>query len=100
MHIEIDRLREIGWTLWDPIGLLREHADWRTRSFKDEYDSYLKRAVRRIVAGENEGAVTAYLIGSASHRMGLGEGRTIIRTSTATARALIGLVEEHRKTKS
>ena len=33
---EIARLREIGWTLWDPIGLapIRDDCD-------DEYDRYL-----------------------------------------------------------
>ena len=40
----LNRLRDIGWTLWDPIGLLPPEGEWddcANRSFAGEYDQYL-----------------------------------------------------------
>ena len=42
--IRLSRLRDIGWTTWDPIGLLGQDQLWEDISYADEYDSYLLRA--------------------------------------------------------
>lgn len=39
--LQLSRLRAIGWSNWDPIGLLEPGASWANESFADEYDSYL-----------------------------------------------------------
>lgn len=72
--IKLNRLREIGWTSWDPIGL----AD--TDCPRDEYDSYLLQAVSQLRQGQPVEGVSAYLEEIASQHMGLG-------TSTPSSRA-------------
>jgi hypothetical protein len=96
LNIDIDLLREIGWTHWDPIGLLRPGQDWREASFKDEYDSYLRRVVKKVLAGESEGRIAAYLIGVACHAMCGGRSKRDIRAAVDTVRAVTALVEEVR----
>ena len=39
--LRLSRLRDIGWSLWDPIGLNDFGDDWESVTFADEYDSYL-----------------------------------------------------------
>ncbi|MBB4630217.1 hypothetical protein SAMN04244581_04955, partial [Paracoccus denitrificans] len=45
-RIKLSKLRDIGWSLWDPIGLLDPESpagrwdDEANLSFADEYDSY------------------------------------------------------------
>ncbi len=45
-HPDIGRLREIGWSLWDPIGLLSLTGSWRGGPYEDEYDRYLYNAAQ------------------------------------------------------
>jgi hypothetical protein len=63
--------------------------------WNNEYDSYLIRAARRCLAGETVGQVAAYLIGAATHRIGLGGGAYTIQTSVETAREIKRYVQEY-----
>lgn len=69
MRFDLDRLREIGWSLWDPIGLkskLDEGYD-----IEDEYDAYLMRAAGMVANGVDEGQVAKYLVWVETDGMGL-----------------------------
>jgi len=82
--IKLSRLRDIGWTKWDPIGLLREGQRWDDedcRAFADEYDSYLLAAAGQLRRGASEKEVVRYLIDIEANHIGLG------RTWRAKARA-------------
>lgn len=100
MFVDMDGLREIGWKTWDPLCLLKSGEDWREKRYSDEYDSYLLRAAQRAFGGASEGEVAAYLIGSAAERMGMGQSEPLVKSSVNTARAIIALIEDHRKTKA
>lgn len=76
--LRLSRLRDIGWSLWDPIGLLQPGQKWdddECRPFADEYDSYLVQAVGQLRRGVSEAEVATYLIKIESDHMGLGPGR-------------------------
>lgn len=66
-RISLEALREIGWTQWDPIGLIGSRG-----CAPDEYDSYLLQAVSRIRNGANDAEVAAYLGHIQSEEMGMG----------------------------
>ena len=72
--INLSRLRDIGWSKWDPIGLLAEGQDWRDetcQAFADEYDSYLLEAAGQLRAGIPDDNVVRYLIDIEANHMGL-----------------------------
>jgi hypothetical protein len=46
--LRLSRLRDIGWSLWDPIGLLAKGANWEGLPFADEYDAYLIDAAGQL----------------------------------------------------
>lgn len=69
--IRLSKLREIGWTLWDPIGLLDIESDWRSAGFADEYDTYLVRVAGMLRNGESSDDAVAYLIEIETDHMGL-----------------------------
>jgi hypothetical protein len=76
--IKLSRLRDIGWKVWDPIGLLPTGEKWDAednRSFADEYDSYLTYAAGQLRRGVPDAEVVSYLLGVESEHMGLGESR-------------------------
>ena len=97
MPVEMEILREVAWTEWDPIGLLAVDADWRAKSFKDEYDTYMKRCVRMVNRGQTEGQIAGYLMGVTKYNMGMGGGLAVRKSAVNTARAVIALVERQRK---
>ena len=66
LRIEISRLRDIGWTLWDPIGL--REAEWA----EDEYDAYLKAVAAALREGASRDRATDYLVRIECEHMGLG----------------------------
>jgi len=51
------RLREIGWHLWDPIGL-----NYREGRPGAEYDAYLLQAAGQLWSGATEQEVADYLV--------------------------------------
>jgi len=64
-RIKLSRLRDIGWALWDPIGLLRPEQRWDDEdclSFADEYDRYLIGAASQLRRGASDADVVAELV--------------------------------------
>lgn len=61
--IRLSRLRDIGWSLWDPIGLLSKNEHWKDQPFADEYDSYLLKAAGMIRRGQPPEIAVNYLVG-------------------------------------
>ena len=52
--LKLSRLRDIGWSIWDPIGLMGSEQNWDDedcRPFADEYDSYLIQAAGQLRRG-------------------------------------------------
>ncbi|MCK0122103.1 hypothetical protein MWU61_16240 [Loktanella sp. F6476L] len=73
--LKLSRLRDIGWSVWDPIGLLGADQRWNDEDclpFADEYDSYLKQAAGRLRRGELTSEVAAYLAEIEVEYMSLG----------------------------
>ena len=96
MHIDIERLRDIAWTHWDPIGIRPSGKIWQELSCADEYDSYIRKSVKRVLSGQTHGEIVGYLVGVTKHRMGLGSGAHAVKAATVTARAIMDYVEEAR----
>jgi hypothetical protein len=59
-------LREIGRTVWDPIGISDLRADC-----EDEYDNYLLVAAGKLSSGSSEDKVADYLVDIECNHMGL-----------------------------
>jgi hypothetical protein len=61
--LKLSRLREIGWSEWDPIGLSHMgDDDWKDGGpCADEYDSYLLNVVSRLRRGEPASDAALYL---------------------------------------
>lgn len=83
--IQLSRLREIGWTLWDPIGLADENGSCG-EGCADEYDGYLLHVVSMLCRNSSKEEATTYLVGIASDHMGL----SVVDpdAAAATARAI------------
>ncbi|WP_037316223.1 hypothetical protein [Ruegeria halocynthiae] len=69
--INIERLREIGWSLWDPIGLNYTMGGWKGQPFEDEYDTYLVKAVEILRNQLDANEVGDYLFFIETEHMGL-----------------------------
>ena len=89
-EFDLTRLREIGWDLWDPIGLRG------VTNVDDEYDRYLLRAADRIWSGADEHKIKEYLRAIEANGMGLGDSESGRRRAAEAARALIDYVETLR----
>ena len=64
-RIKLSRLRDIGWALWDPIGLLGPDQGWDDEdclSFADEYNRYLISAASQLRRGAPDAEVVAELV--------------------------------------
>lgn len=85
--LDVSRLRQIGWSRWDPIGL--NGADGRP---DDEYDSYLLQAAGRLWNGATEDEVVGYLVTVQVEQMGLGPGAGVQERACETAGALADYV--------
>ena len=90
--LKLSRLREIGWSRWDPIGLggMEDAPD-------NEYDSYLLQAAGRLWNGANEEQVTDYLVSIETEHMGLGDASGIRPRARDVAKALSDYVAEVRR---
>jgi hypothetical protein len=86
----LSRLREIGWSQWDPIGLSG------VEGAEDEYDTYLLQAAGRLWNGESEEDVANYLAGIEADHMGLGHGFGIKLRARATVKAIHGYANSLR----
>lgn len=87
----LSRLREIGWSRWDPIGLsgLEGTPD-------DEYDGYLLDAAGRLWNGASAEDVTDYLVTVQLQHMGLSDAPTVRPKARDTVNALLEYVAELR----
>ena len=90
----LSRLHDIGWDLWDPIGL----RDVRESGCEDEYDRYLWQVVTRLKRGDSIRDVVSYLIDVETHVKGLGSSPSPSSLPRATATAVA--IETYLKTRS
>lgn len=79
--VQLSRLRDIGWELWDPIGL----RDVRHEGCDDEYDAYLLQVVGRLRRGQPTSEIASYLIHIETVHMGLGSAPATSSLPRATA---------------
>lgn len=63
----LSRLREIGWSKWDPIGVGGPDHGWPA----DEYDNYLLNAAGQLWHYETDETVANYLVNVETEHMGL-----------------------------
>jgi len=83
----LSQLREIGWRLWDPIGL--RGADGAVdEACADEYDSYLLHVVSLICRGASKAEAATYLDRIAADNMGSGPPRISNSAATSTVNAI------------
>jgi hypothetical protein len=93
LPLKLSRLRDIGWTEWDPIGLLPKGHSWENYpEFADEYDRYLLEAASRLRRDWSISDATNYLVWAASEHMGLGKLVNQI-AAEATAKAIKAYLE-------
>lgn len=62
---KLSRLRDIGWSKWDPIGLLGDGQKWDDedcQQFADEYDSYLLQAAGQTWLADTIARIPDYKI--------------------------------------
>lgn len=85
---DLRRLREIGWTLWDPIGLLADPVAWESAGFADEYDTYLLYAAALLRQGESIEVSAAYLIRAETELMAMPVRADTTCRAEAVARAI------------
>lgn len=90
--IQLSRLRQIGWELWDPIGLANDDGTW-SEDCADEYDRYLLQVVSLICNGKPVSDGGDYLVHIASEHMGLShvDEAAAAKTSEAIAAYLASL---------
>lgn len=72
---KLTRLRDIGWSLWDPIGLLQPGQTWRDaecQPFSDEYDHYLFKTADLLRQGFSDAEVIEYLVDIETNHMAFG----------------------------
>ncbi|MCB2050643.1 MAG: hypothetical protein KDE63_04360 [Novosphingobium sp.] len=89
---KLSRLREIGWSQWDPIGIddLEDRPD-------DEYDTYLMQAAARLWRGVGAEDVAAYLVDIEAHYMGLGSSDHAQSRANKTVIAINDYISELRR---
>jgi hypothetical protein len=87
--IQLSKLREIAWSLWDPIGLLTHDSDWASTGFADEYDTYLIKVAGMLRNGEPLDDAVEYLIRIETEHMGLTEVSGIRERAERVVEALI-----------
>ncbi len=95
--IQLSRLREIGWKLWDPIGLAYNGGS-PDEGCADEYDRYLLHVVSMISRGNLKDEAAAYLTNIASNHMGVSvvSAQAAAATSHAIADYLTSLPDGPR----
>lgn len=88
---DLSRLRDIGWSIWDPICLLDPSQDWRDEEckyFADEYDSYMIQAAGQLRRGVSQSDVVRYLVQIETEHMGLGPGRNVLERAAQVVAAI------------
>ena len=95
-RLRLSKLRDIGWTLWDPIALLSSDglfpgkwSDEANSGFADEYDTYLISAASQLRSGEPLSQVVRYLVEVEADYMELGKGPTSQECAEAVVAAIL-----------
>ncbi|MYM57307.1 hypothetical protein [Thalassovita mangrovi] len=95
-RVRLSKLRDIGWELWDPIGLLSSGSirsgkwdDEANRRFADEYDNYLISAASQLRRGIPGAQVVEYLVEIETQHMGLGESPSTRERGEAVVAAIL-----------
>lgn len=83
--VQLSRLREIGFSLWDPIGLAPIN-NWKAGA--DEYDRYLLEAVSCLRDATADEECVHHLVDIESIHMGLGERDDTLIRATNTIMAI------------
>jgi hypothetical protein len=90
-RFELERLRQIGWALWNPIGL---DDAWKADG-ADEYDPYLLHVADMSAEGASDSDAAEYLVTIAAEHMGLSHVDN--EAASATASAIASYVRSRRK---
>lgn len=83
--LRLSALREIGWDVWDPIGL-------KEGGPRDEYDTYLLHVAGLLRAGGAREEAVAYLLDIESRHIGLGAQPTAEVRARQTVERIAALV--------
>lgn len=89
--LKLPRLRDIGWAVWDPIGLLGKGEHWDHQPFAGEYDGYLLRVACELRPDWSVTQAVDYLVWAASEHMGLGVRSTTRARAEATVKRYSGI---------
>ncbi|WP_166417524.1 hypothetical protein [Cochlodiniinecator piscidefendens] len=88
---KLSRLRDIGWSFWDPIGLMPQEGNWDDEIHKpyvNEYDTYLLQAAAELRRGASDNEVISYLMDIEANYMGLGN----VKTARARAAKVVSAI--------
>lgn len=86
--IRLSRLRDIGWSLWDPIGLKHLEGDWQESDAADEYDGYLLKVAGMLRNNEPHESAVEYLVWAETENMGLSGGEDTRPRAEAVVKAI------------
>lgn len=87
--LQIEALREIGWSVWDPLNL--QSIGWREQGGENEYDRYLLHAAEMLSRGCPDFEVIEYLILVETDHMGMVGSDTASARSKMTVEAISAL---------
>jgi hypothetical protein len=88
IDIQLSRLRDIGWEIWDPIGLRAVLGPCGNSGPDDEYDCYLLEAVNRLKRLDAIPEVANYLVDIEVEHMGLRPNASTLARAIATVEAI------------
>jgi hypothetical protein len=94
MTLDLNRLREIGFSKWDPVELMRNRETWVGTKFQNEYDHYMIHVADRLIVGDNEAELVAYLVEVERDQIGLGTADCSKTRAAATVAAIKAHVNE------
>ena len=91
--IKLSLLRDIGWKLWDPIGLGLPGEGW-PEDCADEYDSYLLHVVGMLNQGRSPEEAVDYLDWVGAEHVGMGPSTAVAHQAcVATVQAIIAYLQ-------
>jgi hypothetical protein len=94
-NLDVSKLRDIGWTRWDPINLLgsaqtdRQWYSDKNLPFADEYDSYLVFAAYELRNGAPPQQIVDYLVHIETQHMCLAERPDTRDRAQAVVKAIL-----------
>ena len=94
-NINIERLREHSWALWDPIGLSATMGGWTGQPFEDEYDVYISKAAEMLRENRELEEVIAHLFYIQSQYIGVGPKKMDDLICAKLRTLVIAISEDH-----